>query len=205
MTRGQWRRELRQRRRRLSKTQQALASRKLCRRIAQLPAFWRSRHIGLYLANDGEIDPSPLLKLAQRRGKHCYLPVVSGIWPRGQMRLQRLRPGQRWIKNRFGICEPAPAPRRQVKAWQLDLLLLPLVGFDRQGNRLGMGGGFYDRCLAYRQRRSHWIRPQLLGLAHHCQEVTALPIALWDVPLDGIITDKDSWLMLSGLSTDTRR
>ncbi|TVP88237.1 MAG: 5-formyltetrahydrofolate cyclo-ligase [Pseudomonadaceae bacterium] len=205
MTRGQWRRELRQRRRRLSKAQQALASRKLCRRLAQLPAFWRSQHIGFYLANDGEIDPTPLLKLAQRRGKRCYLPVVSGGWPRQQMRLQQLRPGQRWTRNRFGILEPCSAPRWQVKAWQLDLLLLPLVGFDRQGNRLGMGGGFYDRCLAYRQRHTRWLRPQLLGLAHHCQEVPALPIASWDVPLDGIVTDTHSWLLRSGLSADTRR
>lgn len=205
MTRGQWRRELRQRRRRLSKAQQALASRKLCRRIAQLPTFWRSQHIGLYLANDGEIDPSPLLRLAQRRGKHCYLPVVSGSWPRQHMRLQRLRPGQRWKKNRFGISEPVPDPRRQVKAWQLDLLLLPLVGFDRQGNRLGMGGGFYDRYLAYRQRRTHWRRPQLIGLAHQCQQVEALPVASWDIPLNGIVTDTNSLLLHSGLSADSRR
>ncbi|SDU25956.1 5-formyltetrahydrofolate cyclo-ligase [Halopseudomonas salegens] len=205
MTRGQWRRTLRQRRRSLSKAQQARASRDLCRRIAQLPSFQRSRRIGLYLPNDGEIDPTPLLYLAQRRGKHCYLPVVSG-WPRQQMRLQRLRPGQRWARNRFGINEPASAPHWQVKAWQLDLLLLPLVGFDRQGNRLGMGGGFYDRCLAYRQRRRHWRRPQLLGLAHQCQEVPQLPIADWDIPLDGIVTDRYSlFLQESGLGTDTRR
>ena len=197
MTRNEWRRTLRQRRRSLSKAQQAQASQQLCRRIARSALFRRSRHIGFYLANDGEIDPSPLLRLAQRLGKHCYLPVVSR-WPRGHMRFQRLRPMQRWRANRFGIREPLPAPQWQVKGWQLELILLPLVGFDREGNRLGMGGGFYDRYLAYLQRRRHWRRPVLAGLAHSCQQVPALPAASWDIPLDQIMTERDAWSAVSG-------
>lgn len=74
--------------------------------------------------------------------------------------------------------------------WALDLVLLPLVGFDDAGGRLGMGGGFYDRSLAYLARRQNWRKPTLLGLAHECQKVDRLAQASWDVPLAGTVTDK---------------
>ena len=104
------------------------------------------------------------------------------------MRMQRLLPGERLQRNRFGIAEPRPNRARQRPLWALDLLLLPLVGFDEQGGRLGMGGGFYDRSLAYRQRRTHLLGPRLFGLAHECQKVACLPLASWDIPLHGVIT-----------------
>ena len=92
--------------------------------------------------------------------------------------------------NRFGIQEPACSPRHWVRAWQLDLILLPLVAFDESGNRLGMGGGFYDRSLAYRQSRTHSRRPRLIGLAHELQRVEQLATNSWDIPLDMIATEK---------------
>jgi 5-formyltetrahydrofolate cyclo-ligase len=79
---------------------------------------------------------------------------------------------------------------RQRNVWALDLVLLPLVGFDDAGGRLGMGGGFYDRSLAYLARRQSWRKPTLLGLAHECQKVERLAQASWDVPLAGTVTDK---------------
>ena len=111
------------------------------------------------------------------------------------MRFQRLTRTQRWQKNRFGIREPVDQKQHQVPAWRLSLVLMPLVGFDPQGNRLGMGGGFYDRTFAYRTRRKTWPGPTLLGVAHHCQKVSALPVASWDIPLDAIITD-EQWISL---------
>jgi 5-formyltetrahydrofolate cyclo-ligase len=90
--------------------------------------------------------------------------------------------------NRFRIAEPVANSKRQRKVWALDLVLLPLVGFDEQGGRLGMGGGFYDRSLAYLQRRKNWHKPTLLGLAHECQKVDRLPLASWDVVLQGTVT-----------------
>ena len=186
-TRHSLRRQLREARRALSRLEQRQASLGLYRQLAQHPSFRRARHIALYLANDGEIDPQPLLRAAQRRGKHTYLPVLAS-WPRTHMRMQRLLPGERLQRNRFGIAEPRPNRARQRPLWALDLLLLPLVGFDEQGGRLGMGGGFYDRSLAYRQRRTHLLGPRLFGLAHECQKVACLPLASWDVPLHGVIT-----------------
>lgn len=189
LPRPQLRRMLRKARRALTSSQQRQASRGLYRQLAQQPLFRRAKHISLYLPTDGEIDPRVLLRAAQRRGKATYLPVLSA-WPRTKMVFQRIRPGEKLQPNRFRILEPRANLARQRKVWTLDLVLLPLVGFDDVGGRLGMGGGFYDRSLAYLARRKTWRKPTLLGLAHECQKVERLAQASWDVPLQGTVTDK---------------
>lgn len=189
LPRPQLRRLLRKARRSLSKAEQHQAARGLLRQLAQDPRFRRAKHISLYLPTDGEIDPRLLLREAQRRGKATYLPVLSA-WPRTKMVFQRVRPGEKLKPNRFRILEPQASLARQRKVWALDLVLLPLVGFDDVGGRLGMGGGFYDRSLAYLARRKNWRKPTLLGLAHECQKVERLAQASWDVPLQGTVTDK---------------
>lgn len=189
LSRPALRRQLRQARRSLSPQQQKRAARDLYRQLAQHPLFRRCRHIALYLPSDGEIDPRPLLREAQRRGKATYLPVLKR-WPRTKMSFQRVHPHESMTRNRFRIAEPQDLPARQRKVWTLDLILLPLVGFDEQGGRLGMGGGFYDRSLAYRQLRKNWHKPTLLGLAHECQKVDHLALASWDVRLGAVVTDR---------------
>ncbi|VVO29038.1 5-formyltetrahydrofolate cyclo-ligase [Pseudomonas fluorescens] len=180
---------LRKARRALTPCEQREAAHGLYRQLAQHPLFRRARHISLYLPTDGEIDPRLLLRAAQRRGKITYLPVLSA-WPRTKMVFQRIRPGEKFRPNRFRIPEPRFNTARQRKVWALDLVFLPLVGFDDAGGRLGMGGGFYDRSLAYLARRKTWRKPTLLGLAHECQKVDRLNQASWDVPLQGTVTDK---------------
>ncbi|WP_437879456.1 5-formyltetrahydrofolate cyclo-ligase [Pseudomonas sp. LRF_L74] len=189
LSRPALRRQLRKARRALGAAQQKRAAERLFRQLVQHPVFRRARDIALYLPNDGEIDPRPLLKSARRRGKRIYLPVLSA-WPKTRMRFQHLRHDEKLILNRFRIPEPVIDPARQRKPWTLDLILLPLVGFDEFGGRLGMGGGFYDRALAYRQMRKNWHKPTLLGLAHECQKVDRLPLASWDVKLEAVVTDK---------------
>ncbi len=188
LTRPQLRRQLRQTRRALAPQAQRQAARRLYRQLAQHPLFRRAKHLALYLPNDGEIDPRPLLRAAQRRGKATYLPVLNP-WPRTKMVFQRVRRHEALKANRFGIPEPRHNRTQQRKVWALDLVLLPLVGFDRCGGRLGMGGGFYDRSLAYRGMRKNWHKPTLLGLAHECQQVDQLTLASWDVPLKATVTD----------------
>ena len=183
------RRMLRKARRALTPSEQRRAALGLYRQLAQHPLFRRAKHISLYLPTDGEIDPRLLLRAAQRRGKATYLPVLSA-WPRTKMVFQRVDPGEKLLPNRFRILEPRINACRQRKVWALDLVLLPLVGFDDAGGRLGMGGGFYDRSLAYLARRQSWRKPTLLGLAHECQKVDRLAQASWDVPLAGTVTDK---------------
>ena len=196
LSRPQLRRMLRKARRALTPSEQRQAALGLYRQLAQHPLFRRAKHISLYLPMDGEIDPRLLLRAAQRRGKATYLPVLSA-WPRTKMVFQRVRRGEKLKANRFGILEPRANLGQQRKVWALDLVLLPLVGFDDAGGRLGMGGGFYDRSLAYLSRRSHWRKPTLLGLAHECQKVERLAQASWDVPLEGTVTDR-KWYVAEG-------
>ncbi|WP_152219345.1 5-formyltetrahydrofolate cyclo-ligase [Pseudomonas sp. SCB32] len=203
LSRPALRRQLRQARRALTPLQQRLAAQALYRQLAQHPLFRRARHIALYLPADGEIDPRPLMKAAQKRGKATYLPVLSH-WPKTHMTFQRVGIGERWTRNRFGIAEPVPNRGQQRPAWALDLLLLPLVGFDPLGGRLGMGKGFYDRTLAYLGLRKNWQSPTLLGLAHECQKVDRLELASWDVPLMGTVTDGGWYGRLAAVSRSLR-
>lgn len=189
LSRPALRRKLRHARRQLTPAQQRLAARRLYRQLAQHPRFRRAQHIALYLPNDGEIDPRLLLQAAQRRGKATYLPVLNP-WPRTRMVFQRIEPCEQLRRNRFGILEPVIRTARQRRVWALDLLLMPLVGFDGKGGRLGMGGGFYDRSLAYRAMRKKSHKPTLLGLAHECQRVDQLPLESWDVALQATVTDQ---------------
>ncbi len=116
LSRPQLRRVLRQRRRALSRSQQRTAARNLYRQLVQSPQFRRARHIALYLPNDGEIDPRPLLAAAQKRGKRTYLPVLSA-WPRTKMVFQHVTRHEKLSGNRFRILEPRPQAKRQRKVW----------------------------------------------------------------------------------------
>lgn len=191
-SRAQLRKILRETRRALSAHAQRRAARNLQRNLAGNSRFLRARRVALYLANDGEIDPALVRQHLHARKRQVYLPVLAR-WPRERMYLQRVSAGERLRLNRFGIAEPVPRRSRQLPIWALDMILLPLVGFDERGGRLGMGGGFYDRALAYRKRRRSWHGPCLLGLAHDCQQVDELTLACWDVPLLATVTDS-KWI-----------
>ncbi|WP_027947580.1 5-formyltetrahydrofolate cyclo-ligase [Litchfieldella anticariensis] len=184
------RRALRKRRRTLSATRQREASLKLCRRLRQLPEVRRARRIALYLPNDGEIDITPLIAWCRRRGARVYLPVLQPL-THNRLWFVHYQVSTPMVRNRFGISEPdtrhGAHRARRLPAWALDLVLLPLVGFDDAGRRLGMGGGFYDRSFAF--TRGSGPRPHLIGVAHEIQQVRALPTASWDVPLDAIVSD----------------
>lgn len=189
--RQQLRRKLRARRRRLNPLQQKRAALALTRQLLQHPQVLRSRHIALYLPNDGEIDPGLFIQVARRLGKICYLPVLHPVY-RNRLWFARFERATALLPNRFGIPEPVHRASSRRSAHALDLALLPLVGFDPQGGRLGMGGGFYDRTFAFKLRRQQ-SSPYLIGLAHECQRVHSLPVATWDVPLNAVITDKDTY------------
>jgi 5-formyltetrahydrofolate cyclo-ligase len=183
------RHRLRGERRLLSPVEQRRNSHALARSIARQSAFLRARRIGIYWSSDGEIDPLPLLRLAHTRHKRCFLPVLR-LHPYRKLWFLEYAPGDPLEKNHFGIPEPRFRNRRIRLPWTLDLLLVPLVGFDTDCNRLGMGGGYYDRTLAYLSQRRYWRRPLLVGLAHECQRVESLPTNPWDVPLDMVATEE---------------
>ena len=157
-------------------------------RIAlQAKLFMRVRRIGFYLPFGGEMDLLPLLNQALQLGKACYLPIVPQKFQR-QLKFSRLTARRSWYLNRFGIHEHWSP--RQIRARQLDLLFVPLVGFDEVGYRLGMGGGFYDASLAYLRRRKVWRKPYLVGVGYECQKLAKVPHDPWDMPLDAVVTEK---------------
>jgi 5-formyltetrahydrofolate cyclo-ligase len=184
----QIRQEKRNQRRSLSRAQQTRASEQLARTISSRSFFLRSKHLAFYLPNDGEIDPGFLLSLARAAGKDLYLPVLA---PMVENRLIFLpySDSDKLAHNRFGIPEPLLARNKPFPAWALDVVFMPLVAFDNAGNRLGMGGGFYDRTFA-RLHDGKGRRPLLIGLAHSLQAVDHLPEEPWDIPLDAIATEQ---------------
>ncbi|WP_417534807.1 5-formyltetrahydrofolate cyclo-ligase [Marinobacterium stanieri] len=182
------RREIRQQRRALSRSQQRLAGRQLAQQLSRQIWFRRARHIALYLPNDGEIDTRPIIALCRRQRQHLYLPVLhpvrhNRLWFTPYTRTTPMR------LNRYRISEPVPTGQPRRPAFALDLVLMPLVAFSPGGGRLGMGGGYYDRTFAFKLAEKRLRGPRLVGLAHELQRRDALPLEPWDVPLNAVVTD----------------
>lgn len=150
--------------------------------------FRTAKRLAFYQAIDGEIDPFLLLAEALSRGQACFLPVLHPF-RHGRLLFVRYREGDPLQPNRWGIAQPRLLAHRLVSPRWLDVVLVPLVGFDADGNRLGMGKGFYDRTFSFRARSGR-RRPLLIGLAHECQRVEALERQAWDVRMDAIVSDK---------------
>lgn len=182
--RQQLRTEIRRRRMSLSADEQTQAASALVQQVLSAPALMARQHFALYLSNDGEINTAPLIAALLAYGKTLYLPILHPVVP-GYLVFQHYDQHTPMTTNRFGIAEPALNCASIKPVAELEVIFTPLVAFDKQGNRLGMGGGFYDRTLA-QLPKNH--RTALIGLAHQCQLVSGLPVAAWDQPLDGIIT-----------------
>lgn len=191
------RRALREQRRALDPHARQLAAQQLAVHLLEAPAFRASRRIGCYLANDGEIDTGAVIAHIRRQRKQCFLPVLSRL-SHDRLWFAPAEPGVELVVNRYGIHEPRVPASALVRAQHLDLLLLPLVGFDRAGRRLGMGGGFYDRSLEFLRHRRVWRKPHVIGLAYDFQQVAALPGDAWDMPLDAVVTDQALYFVAQG-------
>lgn len=191
MSRSTLRRALRRKRRELSWREQRQASRALCQHLKACPEVKQAHSIALYWPNDGEIDPRPFLDIAEQLGKQCFLPVLHPVH-HNRLWFLRFKQGTPLTRNRFGIPEPAVRGSQSRPAWALDLVLMPLVGFTERGERLGMGGGFYDRTFDFLHHAA-CHKPRLIGLAHECQRLETLPTASWDIPMDAIITDRGQY------------
>ena len=187
LSRSDLRKTLRKHRRALTTKQQQRAAGQLLSRAKTL-ALHRAKRIGIYLESDGEIGTHPLIQWCWKHGKAVYLPVLHPL-SHNRLWFVRYTPRTPLIRNKYKIWEPKPPYSGWCDAKALDLVFLPLVGFDPQGGRLGMGGGYYDRTFAYQQRVG-LQHPKLIGLAHELQKVPQLSTASWDVPLRGILTDK---------------
>ena len=160
----------------------------LLAQLRTLPAFDSARRVAAYAAVASELSLQPLIDAMLARGQQVFLPHVEQHAP--QMHFAPWNGDARRLKtNHFGIAEPMVDAAQLVAAATLDLILLPLLAFDRRGGRLGSGAGFYDRALAFRLQQP--APPLLVGVGHACQEVTEIPAEPWDVPLDAVVTDRE--------------
>lgn len=177
--------QLRQRRRDLPAAARIDAAERLATRLLALPFAPQHGRVAGYWAMDGEIALHRWQLTLPDTVTYC-LPILH----EDVLRFAPWRPGQPLRQNRFGIPEPELEISATFGAADMDLVITPLVGFDAQGGRLGMGGGWYDRSFAFRHDRP--APPWLVGAAFSVQQVDALPVASWDVPVDAICTEADT-------------
>ncbi len=179
------RQTLRQKRRAIPSARRQYLAQALLHQVQKTLRFEHGQKVGLFLPNDGEIDTIYIQNFLKNKGISIYLPILDG------KSLKFAKTGPSLRPNRFGIDEPINTPVLGAK--QLNVIFMPLVGFDQQKNRLGMGGGFYDRTLSFKRQQQRFNSPKLYGLAFDCQEVGQLKAQDWDVPLEGIITPSRSF------------
>ena len=172
------------RRRSLPTASRAMLDRQLCVGVLDFFASRPGARVSAFWAFRGEPDLTPALEMLHSTDRQLYLPVLKNR----QMTFRRWIPEARLEPNQFGI--PEPLDGEPCAADRLDWVLMPLVAFSAAGARLGMGGGFYDRCFAFRLAAPPGCGPRLIGVAYGFQQVDSLPIQAWDVPMDAVITDR---------------
>ncbi len=187
-TRQHIRNHIRQLRRALTADEQQQAALSVTHCLLSHPKIKQAQNISLFLSFDGEIETRGLIEQLWRHQKQVYLPVLHPF-SSGNLLFLHYSPQTHLIKNRLGIVEPKLDVRHVLPQRELDVIITPLVAFDSTGQRLGMGGGYYDRTL------QHWRENGTypIGIAHDCQRVDSLPIEKWDIPLPEIVTPSQNW------------
>lgn len=179
------RQSLRDTRNQLTEEVQTSSAAALVELITQQDFYKSAELIAFYHTIDGEMNPEPLMAHALEDGKTCFLPVINDDDPE-LLSFAQIDSDTVLQENSWGISEP-PLPDKSISPTSFDVVFVPLVGFDKNCFRLGMGKGFYDRTFSFKifNRRS---RPLLVGLAHNCQLTEPFPVASWDVRLDAVVT-----------------
>jgi 5-formyltetrahydrofolate cyclo-ligase len=176
---------LRAKRHAFGKAEHAQRSKRATAVIVRSFRFKAGSRTALYLPFDRETATAALLRAAARRKIRVYLPVIADRRHR-HMQFHPLSGGTR--PGAFGIRVPHRGGRWIAPRW-FDLIVVPLVGVDATGRRLGMGGGFYDRAFEFRRTRRHWKGPRLVGLGFDCQRVATAFADPWDLRLDSLATE----------------
>ena len=182
------RRRLRDLRAQLPARERASAAAALVRSLEQLPEFLVDNHLAGYWAVRGEMPLHAVYASLRSRGQGYFLPVLGN---ERTLRFAQWQAGAALRNNRYGIPEPDVPGTEQVQPDTLDLVLLPLLGFDRRGARLGSGGGWYDRSFTFLRGAKRPTRPLLVGIGYHFQEIAEFAPEPWDVRLDFVATDHE--------------
>jgi 5-formyltetrahydrofolate cyclo-ligase len=183
---NQIRREVRNRRKQLSAQQQQDAASTLAKKVLNCVLHHGAKRVALFLSIDGEIPTNKTIASLWQNGIEVFIPLIHPFNPKYLLFI-RYAPDSLLTRNPLGMLEPKPNCNHVCPLTQLDILFTPLVAFDNTGHRLGMGGGFYDRTLAchFNQKRT---KPQIIGVAHDCQQVDSVPTQSWDIPLSALLT-----------------
>ena len=173
-------------RRSMSFSERQTASEKIARQVIRSREFFSAKSVGCYLPMRDEVDPSEMIERGWRANKRIFCPVMG---KNGAMAYRLMGRDTTLLRNSFGLWEPVGgeliSPRR------LDLVITPLVAFDKNKHRVGMGGGYFDRCFAFLRHRREWLTPKLVGVAFACQEVAEISPNPWDVRLYAVYTDNE--------------
>ncbi len=171
----------------LTKLEQQQKSSLIINNIKQSNEFKHVKNIAFYHAVRGEADPSGLMSPnSTQSNKLFYLPIIS-LDKENSLVFAPINENTQYKNNNFAIPEPIVEPSELINTQDLDLVIMPLLGFDNKGNRLGMGGGYYDRSFAFKQSQA--TKPILLGFAYDFQQVALLDADPWDIGLDILATE----------------
>ena len=187
-SKSELRKLIRDKRRSLSPTQQTAAAHGLLTQLQSLSVFSNAQTIAMYLVNDGEINPVEVMHWCWENKKQTYVPIIDGDDNR-ELVFAEVSQQTRFVKNKFNIDEPKVSRSELRRADGLDLVLMPLVAFDHSGNRIGMGGGYYDTTFEF-VKISKVAKPELVGIAHEIQKLDEIHAESWDIPLTTVVTDK---------------
>lgn len=178
------RRERRDARAELSKATRRSASERIARHVIYSSYLQRSRRIACYLPMADEVDTWPFIARAWRMKKKIYAPITRR---NRLLTFREIRPESDLTTTDFGLLQPVSGD--ELSARELDLVLVPMVAFDDDCQRIGMGGGYYDRTFSFLRARRSLFRPKLIGLAFACQRVDKIPLNPWDIRLYRVITE----------------
>jgi 5-formyltetrahydrofolate cyclo-ligase len=158
----------------------------ICHRFLNSGLFFRAKNIACYLSSENEVDTSLIFERAWKAKKRVYVPIIE---KHRQMRFVQIKRNTRLERNHFGIWEPVSGT--DISSTELDVVVTPLVTFDEKLNRIGMGGGYFDRYFSFLKSNQQWLKPKLVGFAFECQKVEQIGSNPWDIRLYRVITESN--------------
>lgn len=180
---------VRQQRQSLSAEFQIQAAEQCADIIVNSNLLENKKNIAFYISNDNELNLQPLIEHCLSNSINCYLPILN------QQHLDFViyNEHSEFTHNKYKIPEPvAKYDSDYISPEELDLVFLPLVAFNKNGQRLGMGGGFYDRTFAFLQNSvNNKNKPILIGIAYNLQCINSMPNDPWDIKIHGVATENE--------------
>lgn len=179
------RKDLKQKRQQLTPAQLHQADVLFALKLKTHPAFLRAKRVAFYIEHQGEVPMQSAVQLAWAMGKQVALPLVHPLH-QNKMVFKYCTQNTPLKTNQWQLLEPQlKEPSAYIGS--LDCVIMPLVGFDQTNNRLGQGGGFYDRAFSRQKQQQYGRLPTLIGAAYDFQELADIETQAWDVSLDGLI------------------